>query len=218
MRIRSSFLSMLERQGEVPYKGQWGKRLPFMQFNLFHMCQPSQKEVEGKLMLVAVRHPISRALSIWNWRKYLCSNPSRRGREKSLCFDPEKDLFDRCTFNDFILGLGQNSSSPCSPHLLHHWDADHRWYLENIDPSYLNANAWTADQGSMASDAKKFFDAQSLSDLGQKVVSTLRFNNINSDYPRDVTELTATQKGILREFLSDEIAFYVSLRNRTVGL
>ena len=191
--------------------------LPYEEFHtrtLYLPCQPTQNEVQGKPMLVSVRHPLSRAVSIWNWRKYLCQHKMR-------CSSSEKILFFRCTFTDFVNTLAQSQrkkdifSSLCSPHLIGHWNTNHQWYLKNIDESYIDTNVWAVDQSSMAHDLERFFDDHSWSSFGKNVTSVVINLHENSDYPKDIKELTPTQKEILSDYLSDEIDFYLRLTNKT---
>ena len=190
-------------------------------YDEYHLCQPTQEAVEGKPMMVSVRNPVSRGLSCWNWWRFLCLAPPEiieKTRRKRSCGEIEKQMFEKCSFTDFVHTLEfptpQNNTN-CSPHLIRHWDQDIRWHLQNLTQSYINTNVWLVDQESMVEDIKEFFDAHSWRSSGKLMVETLQHQLINNDYPKDIERLTPKQRRIFTKALIDEIAFYTSLKNRT---
>ena len=190
----------------------------------FHLCQPSLEDVKDRPVMVTIREPIARTLSIWRWGKFKCSN-------RPACFGAPRELFECFPFlNDYLEARGnlsnnnrtglsdsclQFADSPEVPSL--HWKFDHRWHLEKFDEDFLK-EVFPVRQSNLVEDFVAFclyfnFEREKCFNMQEK----LSLTHTNTKYHTELKDyyLSSEAREFLESELKEEIEMYNHLANIT---
>ena len=177
-------------------------------YRVFHLCQANQTEMMNTPVLISVRDPLSRLISVWNYRKFICTNEPSRCRSIK-----EVEFIKKCSFNDVIEALraGDNETLCGQVDTLLHWVQDHRWYLRHVENEFIDSGVYPLRQTNMVEDFKDFCE---FSGIGrddsrcQKVAKQLSQTHDNIS-PKSLEPLPPSTENFLKEeYLKEEIDFY----------
>ena len=192
----------------------------------FHLCRPSLEDVKDRPVMVTIREPIARTLSIWRWGKFKCSN-------RTDCFGSPHELFECFPFlNDYLEARGNLSnnnraslSDSClrfadSPEVPStHWQFDHRWHLEKFDEDFLK-EVFPVRQSNLVDDFVSFclyfnFEREKCFNT-KKRLTVIHTNTKSHTEPKDYY-LSSEAREFLESELKEEIEMYNHLVNITNG-
>ena len=188
----------------------------------FHLCAARPREVKDRPILMTIREPIARTLSIWRWRKFRCPGLKRcqESHEYFLieCF-PYLEDFLNIRYN---ITTNSSLSEEClamaraNPVPLKHWQLGHRWHLHLLAKKTIDDQVFPVRQTNLINDFSAFCLTHLKREKCPQAVEILQNEHRNEEYPttpKDYYLSEMARKHLIRE-LKGEIAMY----NRLVTL
>ena len=193
----------------------------------FHLCAPSMEDVKGRPVLMTIREPVARTLSIWRWRKYRCTvhDHCANTTEGKLfsCYPFLNDFLE--VRNNLTTGLQTNNSigedclqlAQSSLVATKHWQLDHRWYLHKFDEHFVKTHVFPIRQTNMVEDFVNFcqyfhFNKKKCN----KAKKRLMMEHDNEEYPTSPKDFYLSEKAT--EFLTSELKDEIKMYNFLVAL